>query len=849
MAASGVVALPAGAIELGEAQMVSTMGQPLRATIAYSLGPNEQIYDHCIQLLGRADAAIPAVTRARVTITADNIVLTGQTPVRDPLLDLRVAVDCPYTPTLVREFTLIVDPGEPANAAPVVAEVAESSAAAPAQARVAPQPVVSPMPDAPATEQSPVATPPPTESAAPSAISAEPAAAPVAAAVEPVDDKPQFSVDGMSIAVGSQYRVVSGDTTSLIASRVEGRTMSLAPAVALLAAMNPAAFVDGDPNKLMSGSLLMIPDLSSASTAKFSSPPTDEAVASTAPVSESSFETAAPVETAVAEVPAEPAPVVEDSAPVEDIAETPAADSPESAATSLAVEPDMAVETPDPAIAEIDESPADQPVPAEAVESMDTADPVVAEPGLRPGDVVMTEPAAPVVRPAPAGNTGGIDWMRWGGMGGAGLLALIGLFFGGRKLKDKFGSTPIAPAMPAAADEPEIPAEPEKPQEPVTQAEPFVAEEPEPAAEPMIAVPAEAPKKSIVDDVDFEFADTIAADEISLDADLDAGTGLQEGAELDVAQDFGFSPSDQAANEFDLEITEAAAREPEQELTDVNPATQSTTPAPAAEAAAGADDDEYDMSMIVDATRQTIDEDLTEKDLNAIPVEDKVEAYSVSNETMQTEVDLQILEQDYQDEYTATLAASKEIEEAAAELALELADPEPADAAVTAKVPAAPDLELTAEMPFDVEPTREMPADPAMEPTLNMAVDPGMEPTREMPADPGMEPTREMVADPGMEATREMAASPELEPTAVAPLDPGLDPTAEMSVSTSDSGVNAELTSSIPVDVDALNDALTAGEDAGDDEDVTARIAAAGSDVTVEMPAREDGSTTVDDKD
>ena len=311
---------------------------------------------------------------------------------------------------------------------------------------------------------------------------------------------------------------------------------------------------------------------------------------------------------------------------------------------------------------------------------------------------------------------------------------------------------------------------------------------------------------SIVDDVDFEFADTISADAISLDADLDAGTGLQEGSELDVAQDFGFSPSEQAASDFDFEITETAAADPEPVLTEINPAAQISEPT----AAASEDDDEYDMSMIVDATRQTIDEDLTEKDLNAIPVEDKVDDYSVADDTLHTKVDLQTLEQDYQDEYTATLAANQEIEEAAAELALQLNDSED-DAGVTARVETAPDLEPTAHMPVDagMEPTREMPADPGLEPTAQMPADPALEPTAMMPADPGMEPTPEM------------------------PIDAGLDPTAEMSVSTSDSGVNAELTDSIPIDIDALNDALAA-------EDITARVAAAGAEATVEMPARPD---------
>ena len=136
-----------------------------------------------------------------------------------------------------------------------------------------------------------------------------------------------------------------------------------------------------------------------------------------------------------------------------------------------------------------------------------------------------------------------------------------------------------------------------------------------------------------------------------------------------------------------------------------------------------------------------------------------------------------------------------------------------------------------------MEPTREMPADPGLEPTAQMPSDPGLEPTAQMPVDPGLEPTAQMPADPGLEPTAQMPADAGLAPTSEMPIDPGLDPTAEMSVSTSDSGVNAELTDSIPIDIDALNDALSA-------EDITTKVAAAGGDATVEMPARPDEDGT-----
>ena len=100
----GLAASPASALELGELRMESTLGQPLRASIAYALSPNETLYDFCIALQApQAGGAIPSVTRANVSVTNNAIILTGDTVVKDPLLNVRVAIDCPYTPHLVRE--------------------------------------------------------------------------------------------------------------------------------------------------------------------------------------------------------------------------------------------------------------------------------------------------------------------------------------------------------------------------------------------------------------------------------------------------------------------------------------------------------------------------------------------------------------------------------------------------------------------------------------------------------------------------------------------------------------------------------------------------------------------------
>jgi Tfp pilus assembly protein FimV len=47
---STLAAIPASAIELGELTVQSRLGQPLRASIAYALAPNEQLSDYCVTL-------------------------------------------------------------------------------------------------------------------------------------------------------------------------------------------------------------------------------------------------------------------------------------------------------------------------------------------------------------------------------------------------------------------------------------------------------------------------------------------------------------------------------------------------------------------------------------------------------------------------------------------------------------------------------------------------------------------------------------------------------------------------------------------------------------------------------
>ena len=134
--ACSLTALPAGALELGDIDVQSTLGHPLRASIAYALGPNEQLHESCI-FLRPADpvAGIPPATHTRVTLRDGVILLTGDIAIREPLLNFRLSVDCPYSPHLQREYVLMLNPGEPSRAARAPSpRVASAETAVPARA-------------------------------------------------------------------------------------------------------------------------------------------------------------------------------------------------------------------------------------------------------------------------------------------------------------------------------------------------------------------------------------------------------------------------------------------------------------------------------------------------------------------------------------------------------------------------------------------------------------------------------------------------------------------------------------------------------------------------------------------
>lgn len=687
----GLLASTAGALELGELRINSALGQPLRASIPYTLSPNEQLFDFCIFLRSGVDAAgVPTVSRAKISLDNGHIMLAGSTPILEPVLAMQLSVNCPYTARLAREYTLMMSPAAIVQDQAVqLAQHQTPAATAPLQNTAANAPGI----------------------AVPSVRSAATVstAAPVAAARQSNKPTPVVPVasDGVNsadpIEANSRYFVQQGDSLSSIARRIENRPVGIWPAVRAIHAANPEAFVNGDINQLTAAVWLYIPDLVSGASGSAEAPagsiqgagsatgdrdatysgfePTDSAASADAEAPQTVDFVDEVVIEPIIDIAAEP--LADDvSAPATNPAETAAGMAPQ---TVTDIEPAVVETTPaTEQVTEIDASPA----------GIDAVDASVDDTAvLRPGDVVAdplaSEPVAapasdvrstPVVRRPAASTSSGVPlWIMIAA--GTAIALAVAWFAFGRALRERFTSPPAT--TPDAANE-------------------LIDD---------LDITEESP---IVENVDFPFDDDeIGSQSISLDADLGAGTGLQGSADLDVAQDFGFSGTtgeNEAA--MDLEFPAEPANEPLPTPTDIIEPSHRIEDALIAEEIPAAEDTQaseavddagdYDFSMIVDATRQPVVEEVTAMDLMAVRVDDENSTADIGGQTLASDVDIAILEQDYEDEFTQTQALNDEIAKAAEELALRMQEDEDT-AEVTSRIEQVEDPAMTATVESPVE--------------------------------------------------------------------------------------------------------------------------------------------------
>ena len=329
---------------------------------------------------------------------------------------------------------------------------------------------------------------------------------------------------------------------------------------------------------------------------------------------------------------------------------------------------------------------------------------------LSPGNIIIdanlegptttsTSPNVPVAviqSPATTTDSARTPWLMW--FVGGGLALLIGLLMFGRRLRSDDDRSPEAPIADQTHNRRYTDLE-------STDTENIAAA-----------------------DVDFDLSDDSPTEEnLALDADLIIGTGLAVSAENDSTQDFAFA----ATTNLDIELPfepEAAATEE----TDMLPPLRTDEHSILDSEVMPEDEDDYDMSVIVDATKMPQPEDVTERDLKAVEVAHDEDTLIAQNYTISKEVDYKVLEQDYEDEFSSTQALNEEIAKAAAELAGQLDDSDESNDEQTAALPLATvtELDVTAQMPAQNDDISDPDVTQETEVTVNMDVD---DATAEMP--------------------------------------------------------------------------------------------------------------------
>ncbi|MGB5511354.1 MAG: hypothetical protein WBM87_06565, partial [Woeseiaceae bacterium] len=233
------------------------------------------------------------------------------------------------------------------------------------------------------------------------------------------------------------------------------------------------------------------------------------------------------------------------------------------------------------------------------------------------------------------------SWMLW--LAGSGVAIILALLLFGRSLRGRFGSASVALDS-------ELPIR-------------------------------EAPPRPALwfrDDVDYNLDDdTPTAENPALDADLVMGTGLNRTSEVDMAKDVGFpSPT-----EVDIELPFSAELAAVLDDDDLRSATLSADSTileseilPESDDYPGPED--FDMSVILDATKMPRAEDATQSNLEAIemnaPTETMAGIEADDEVTAESTIDLTILEQDYENEKTAIQARNMDVTQAALILAGEM---------------------------------------------------------------------------------------------------------------------------------------------------------------------------------
>lgn len=236
--------LSAHALGLGRVTVQSALGEPLRAEIdiveisadeAASLQASVASAD-AFRAAGLEYTA--AVTNVRISLQKRSdgrsyLRLSSDRPVSEPFVDLILEARW-ASGRIVRDYTMLFDPPNLRQAAPVMAAPTAPSVSQP------PRPPVAVLP-----------APAPSAAPAPQPSRPAPVAQAPAAQAAPVEKAP--TNEGQKIAVKP------GDTAGKIAARTKPASVSLDQMLVALLRSNPDAFIGGNVNRLKAGAVLDVP--------------------------------------------------------------------------------------------------------------------------------------------------------------------------------------------------------------------------------------------------------------------------------------------------------------------------------------------------------------------------------------------------------------------------------------------------------------------------------------------------------------------------------------------------------------------------------------------------------------
>ncbi len=230
-------------------QLNSALGEPLDAIVTVNAAPGEVLQASCMRTGFNSGSGLPGIQGVRLSLSRQlspgTLRLTTSRAVTEPMSEVVVHIECPGAPAVKRSFLIMLDPRE--AQVPVAGSTNGIS------------------------QNNPI-----TPSAPVQGTSSRPVSVPVISSSNNrvnVRSRQVIVSRGTPVDPGSDYVVVTGDALSTIAARIKGRDYGTVWSwAATIQAANPHAFINGNPNELIAGSKLYVPNVLAAGTAGLTVP-------------------------------------------------------------------------------------------------------------------------------------------------------------------------------------------------------------------------------------------------------------------------------------------------------------------------------------------------------------------------------------------------------------------------------------------------------------------------------------------------------------------------------------------------------------------------------------------------